>query len=194
MVLTSLCALLVLFLQQALWCTQLKAQEPVLVIPCGTKIQLVLETPIDSRTVVDGYKVTAHPTEDMAIDGKTVLSKDAKLSGSVTNVKHQSQRDAFQLGFDRLTLPNGQEISIDVCPLVRASQIKVIHSGQNTLFDAAHLTIDLDPHPSSPYPILKPPKLTSAALISARRHVAVELTAGDEIKTEVDQDIRIPSH
>jgi hypothetical protein len=123
-----------------------------------------------------------------------VLTKDAKLSGLVMNVKHQSKRDTFQLGFHSLTLPNRQEITIDVCPLVRASQIKVIHSGQSILLDATQLTIDLDPPPSSPYPNLKPPKLTSAALISVRRRVAVELAAGDEIKTEVDQDIRIPGH
>src|SRR6266852_4061392 len=60
----------------------------------GTAFNATLNAPIDSKKCKPGDAVTAHTTENVKADGKTVLPKGSKLVGHVTQAKARAPRES----------------------------------------------------------------------------------------------------
>jgi type IV secretory pathway VirB10-like protein len=83
----------------------------------GTAFNAALNAPIDSKKCKPGDAVTAHTTENVKADGKTVLPKGSKLVGHVTQATARAKGDsesALAITFDRAILKNGEEVPLNI--------------------------------------------------------------------------------
>jgi hypothetical protein len=90
----------------------------------GTAFNAALSAPVDSKKCKPGDSVTAHTTETVKSEGKTVIPKGSKLVGHVTQASARANGQAeSSLGivFDRAVLKNGQEIPLNVAIQALAS-------------------------------------------------------------------------
>src|SRR5258707_162618 len=81
----------------------------------GTAFNATLSSPIDSKKCKPGDAVSAHTTEAVKSEGKTVIPKGTKLVGHVTQASARAKGESeSSLGivFDRAILKNGQEIPL----------------------------------------------------------------------------------
>src|SRR5712692_6657385 len=60
----------------------------------GTAFNAALNAPVDSKKAKPGDPVSAHSTEPVKSDGKTVLPKGTKLLGHVTQASARGKGDA----------------------------------------------------------------------------------------------------
>ncbi len=81
----------------------------------GTAFNAALSSPVDSKKCKPGDEVTAHNTEPVKSEGKTVIPKGSKLVGHVTQASARAKGESeSSLGivFDKAILKNGQEIPL----------------------------------------------------------------------------------
>lgn len=81
----------------------------------GTPLFAELDTSVDSKKAKAGDPVTAHLTEAVKVDGGTVIPKNAKLVGHVTQASARGQGDpasSLAIQFDKAVLKKGQEIPL----------------------------------------------------------------------------------
>src|SRR6266581_3646794 len=82
----------------------------------GTALNAALNSSIDSKKCKPGDAVTAHTTEAVKSEGKTVIPKGSKLVGHVTQASARAKGESeSSLGivFDKAILKNGQEIPLN---------------------------------------------------------------------------------
>ncbi len=82
----------------------------------GTAFNAALSSPVDSKKCKPGDAVTAHNTEAVKSEGKTVIPKGSKLVGHVTQASARARGESeSSLGivFDKAILKNGQEIPLN---------------------------------------------------------------------------------
>jgi len=75
-----------------------------------------LNSSVDSKKAKQGDEVTAHTTEAIKSQGKTVVPKGSKLIGHVTRASARGKGDAdsaLGIAFDKCILKNGQEIPLN---------------------------------------------------------------------------------
>ncbi len=90
----------------------------------GTVFNAALNAPIDSKKCKPGDAVTAHTTENVKADGKTVLPKGSKLVGHVTQATARAKGDsesALAVTFDRAILKSGEEVPLNIAILAMAA-------------------------------------------------------------------------
>jgi len=81
----------------------------------GTAMIAALNAPVDSKKAKPGDSVTAHTTEAVKVDGKTVIPRGTKLVGHVTQAPSKGEgQSQSTLGviFDRAILKSGQEVPV----------------------------------------------------------------------------------
>jgi len=90
----------------------------------GTAFNATLSSTVDSKKSKPGDILTAHTTENVKADGKTVLPKGAKLLGHVTQASARAKGDAettLAITFDRAILKSGEEVPLNVAIQAMAS-------------------------------------------------------------------------
>jgi hypothetical protein len=83
----------------------------------GTALNASLDKSVDSKKAKQGETITAHTTEAVKENGKTVLPRGAKLIGHVTRASARANGDAesaLAIQFDKAILKHGQEMPLDV--------------------------------------------------------------------------------
>jgi hypothetical protein len=83
----------------------------------GTTLHVELDTPVDSKKVKTGDAVNAHVTEAVKTNGQTVVPKNTKLVGHVTQASARAKGDAgsaLAIVFDKAVLKKGQELPLRV--------------------------------------------------------------------------------
>jgi hypothetical protein len=86
-------------------------------VASGTAFNAALNTPVDSKKAKPGDPITAHSTESVKSEGKTVIPKGTKLIGHVTQASARAKGDsesALAITFDRAILKNGGEIPLNL--------------------------------------------------------------------------------
>jgi hypothetical protein len=81
----------------------------------GTAFNATLEQSLDSKKLKIGDTVNARTTEDVRLEGKTVIPKGAKLIGHVTQASAKSKGDtdsSLTVVFDKAELKGKQEMPI----------------------------------------------------------------------------------
>src|SRR5437660_3737286 len=86
-------------------------------LAAGSAFNAALSSPIDSKKCKPGDEVTAHTTEAVKSEGKTVIPKGSKVAGHVTQAAARAKGEsesALGIVFDKAILKNGQEIPLNV--------------------------------------------------------------------------------
>lgn len=86
--------------------------EESVLLPRGTALHAELDTQVDSKKAKTGDAVTAHLTESVKVNGQTVIPKNTKLVGRITQATARAKGDAgsaLTLVFDKAIVKKGQE-------------------------------------------------------------------------------------
>lgn len=97
-----------------------RLQGYVRVVPTGTKIPIIMDTAIDSDTSQEADEFSARTSEDLSIDGSTVVPAGSIIKGRIAQLnspKHLNRSGSVALKFDTITTPDNRQIPI-VCNLV----------------------------------------------------------------------------
>ena len=79
-------------------------------VPDGTRIQVRLETTLNSKTHRTGDRFTAKVVEAIMVSGKEVIPAGTTVEGRVAEVKTAGRvkgRSEMNLSYERLIFPNG---------------------------------------------------------------------------------------
>ena len=83
----------------------------------GTAFNAALSSPVDSKKCKPGDAVTAHNTEAVKSEGKTVIPKGSRIVGHVTQASARAKGESessLGIAFDKAILKNGQGIPLNV--------------------------------------------------------------------------------
>jgi hypothetical protein len=86
-------------------------------LPSGTAINAELNSSVDSKKAKVGDKVEAHTTEAVAIAGKTLVPRGAKLEGHIIEATARSKGDngsTLAIQFDKAIARKGEELPLNV--------------------------------------------------------------------------------
>ncbi|MBK9142895.1 MAG: hypothetical protein IPM23_10400 [Candidatus Melainabacteria bacterium] len=92
-----------------------RLQGYVRVVPTGTKIPIILDTAIDSDTSQEADEFSARTSEDLSIDGSTVIPAGSIIKGRIAQLnspKHLNRSGSVALKFDTITTPDNRQIPI----------------------------------------------------------------------------------
>src|SRR5713101_4523026 len=105
-------------------------------ISSGTTFNAALNNSVDAKKCKPGDSVTAHTTESVKSEGKTVLPKGTKLVGHVTEAKARANgesQSSLGIVFDRAIRKNGQEIPFNGNIQALAAAQSTVASGPGEL-------------------------------------------------------------
>jgi hypothetical protein len=94
-----------------------QGSEESVALARGTALHVELDAPVDSKKVKTGDTVNAHVTEAVKTNGQTVIPKNTKLVGHVTQASARAKGDAgsaLAVVFDKAVLKTGQEVPLRV--------------------------------------------------------------------------------
>lgn len=92
-----------------------RLQGYVRVVPTGTKIPIILDTAIDSDTSQEADEFSARTSEDLSIDGSTVIPAGSIIKGRIAQLnspRHLNRSGSVALKFDTITTPDNRQIPI----------------------------------------------------------------------------------
>ena len=95
----------------------------------GTALFAELDASVDTKKAKVGDPLTAHITEAVKVDGGTVLPKNARLVGHITQASARSKGDpgsSLGIQFDKAVLKKGQEIPLKIT--IQAMAAAPLHS------------------------------------------------------------------
>jgi hypothetical protein len=85
-------------------------------VPAGTEVTVALVSALSSKSAKVGQAVHARVTSNVMVDGRTAIPQGLNVAGSVVKVVSGSDRiggtPALVLAFDRIELPNGDDVQI----------------------------------------------------------------------------------
>ena len=73
--------------------------ETVQVVPSGTKIVIVLESALNSRSATAGQELKAHPKRDVVIDGTISIPRASTIVATLSKVQHVNNSLVCCYGF-----------------------------------------------------------------------------------------------
>ena len=87
-----------------------------LTAPAGTEVPVALEGALSTKTAKVGQAIQARVTDDVVIEGRTVIPQGLIVAGSVISVVSGSNRiggtPGLGLAFDRIEMPDGTAVPI----------------------------------------------------------------------------------
>lgn len=97
-----------------------KADKKVLqgyirVVPSGTKVPIIMDTAIDTDTSQEGDEFAARTSEDLEIDGQTVVPAGSIIKGRIAALnapRNLSRSGSVALKFDTVTTPDNRQIPL----------------------------------------------------------------------------------
>jgi len=90
-------------------------QGYIRVVPTGTKIPIVMDTAVDSDTSQESDEFSARTSEDLTIDGNTVVPAGSVIKGRIAQLnapKAMSRSGSVALKFDSITTPDNRQIPL----------------------------------------------------------------------------------
>jgi hypothetical protein len=94
-----------------------QGSEESVALARGTALHVELDAPVDSKKAKTGDAVNAHVTEAVKANGQTVIPKNTKLVGHVTQALARAKGDAgsaLAVVFDKAVPKTGQEVLLRV--------------------------------------------------------------------------------
>jgi len=113
----------------------MNAENHSIEIPAGTTFDIAMVTPVDTRTSVVGDRIEGTLTAPIVIDGKTVASEGAKVSGEVSDIqkasrhKGEDDRAFIAMSFNSIETVDGSK---SLHATVNNAEGKVVAKGTST--------------------------------------------------------------
>lgn len=196
-------------------------QGYVRVVPTGTKIPIVMDTAVDSDTSQEGDEFSARTSEDLNIDGSTIVPAGSIIKGRIATLnapRAMSRSGSVALKFDTITTPDNRQIPLVANLVARGGVVHARRGLKDVAIDAgtvagpmaAGLLIGLlagksSSSSSSGSSSSKMGKGGAAALgagiglavgiavLLAKKGKKVEVRPGDELKIELAEELRMPT-
>lgn len=111
-------------------------------IPGGTKLRIILETPIDEFSTMVDDEIRARISKNIVINGGVVIPAASLVTGKVseiTQAKRLHKAGTVRVEFKGLILPDGREVPIVATVLTHSGLLKGKLTKKNTLISGATL-------------------------------------------------------
>ncbi len=109
-------------------------------VPGGTKLKIILETPIDELTSMVDDEITARTAENIEIDGKVVIPAGSTVVGKISETslaKRLHKAGTVRVEFKNLTMPDGRQVPILASVLTHSGLIKGKYNKKRALIAGA---------------------------------------------------------
>ena len=107
----------------------IRPADSKIILPVGTAIRMKLDASISTRDSAPGEAFSGKISQDVVVEGRTVIPAGAKLNGRVSRLfepRRIAGRPSIQLVPDSVTLPSGKVLPIDAL-VVDTSNPKTLH-------------------------------------------------------------------
>lgn len=198
-------------------------QGYIRVVPTGTKIPIVMDTAVDSDTSQEGDEFSARTSEDLTIDGSTVVPAGSIIKGRIATLnapRALNRSGSVALKFDNITTPDNRQIPLVATIVARGGVVHArrgmkdiaIDTGTVALPFVAGLAIGAlagnssnNNNNSTSNNSSKMNKGTAAAIgagiglavgiavLCAKKGKKIEVRPGDELKIELAEELRMPT-
>ncbi len=118
----------------------------VKVVPTGTKIPIVMDTAVDSDTSQEGDEFSARTSEDLSIDGSTVVPAGSIIKGRIAQLNSPralNRSGSVGLKFDTITTPDQRQIPIVANLVARGGVVHARRGLKDVAFDTGAVTLPM---------------------------------------------------
>ena len=175
-------------------------------VPGGTKLKIILETPIDEVTSMADDEISARTSENIEVDGKVVIPAGSTVVGKISEInlaKRLHKAGTIRIEFKNLTMPDGRQVPILASVLTHSGLIKGKYTRKTALIAGATL---LGPAAAGFGAGLAAEgslvgagigalvgTLAGVGLFTFQRGNMVDLKSGDELSIELTEEALVPS-
>ena len=109
-------------------------------VPGGTKLKIILETPIDEVTSMVDDEVIAKISEDVVIDKNVIFPIGTTVYGTITEInsaRRLHMAGSVRIEFKSLSTPDGKEVPIVASALSSSGLVKGKLTKKNALISSA---------------------------------------------------------
>ena len=103
------------------------ALEPTrILVPDATQLRLRLEHPVSSASATVNLPLIFKVTEDVVLEGRTVIAKDAEALGTVTRAQHRKgfgRRGKLEFTIAVVEAVDGQKLRLDASQSLRGKDL-----------------------------------------------------------------------
>ena len=175
-------------------------------VPGGTKLHIIVETPIDELTSKIDDEFTARTAEDIVIDNNVVLPIGSTVNGKITEIypaRRLHKAGNVRIEFKNLTTPDGRQIPIVASVLSRSGLLKGKYNSKRALIAGATfagpvaagfgagLAAEGSPLGGTIGAALG--LVAGITLFAFQRGNMVYIKPGEEFNIELDEDVMVPS-
>jgi len=174
-------------------------------VPRGTKLKIIIETPIDEEINKIDDEVTARTSEDIIIDGNIVVGAGSTVIGTISEInlaRRFHKAGSIRIEFKNLTTPDGRQIPIVASVLTHSGLLKGKYTKKTALIStatiaapiAAGLGAGLATEGSAVGAGVGATlgALAGLVLFFFQRGNMVDIKAGDELNIELTEEALIP--
>lgn len=193
----------------------------VKVVPTGTKIPIIMDTAVDSDTSQEGDEFAARTSEDLSIDGTTVVPAGSIIKGRIAQLNSPralNRSGSVGLKFDTITTPDQRQIPICANLVARGGVVHARRGLKDIAFDTGAVTLPTLAGVGIGFLAGNSSNNNSgtnnnsnkigrgggamigagvglavgAAILLAKKGKKVEVRPGDELKIELAEELRMP--
>lgn len=174
-------------------------------VPSGTKIKVIVETPINEETVNEDDEFTAKTSEDILVDEETIVPAGSTVKGVISDINHAKRlhrSGSVRIEFKSILKPDGVEVPIVASVLTHSGLLKGKLTPKNALISTA--TVATPALAGAGAGIAAEGSglglvvgaalglLGGIALYFYQRGNMVDIKAGDELKIELTEEALVP--
>ena len=197
-------------------------QGYIRVVPTGTKIPIVMDTAVDSDTSQEGDEFSARTSEDLTIDGSTVVPAGSIIKGRIATLNSPralNRSGSVALKFDNITTPDNRQIPLVATIVARGGVVHARRGMKDIAIDtgtvalpfvaglaigalAGHSSNSSSSTSSSSSGMSKGAAAAlgagiglavGIAVLCAKKGKKIEVRPGDELKIELAEELRMPT-
>jgi hypothetical protein len=119
-------------------------QGYIRVVPTGTKIPIVMDTAVDSETSQEGDEFSARTSEDLTIDGNTVVPAGSIIKGRIATMnaaRALNRSGSVALKFDNITTPDNRQIPLVATIVARGGVVHARRGLKDIAIDAGTVAL-----------------------------------------------------
>lgn len=174
-------------------------------VPTGTKLKIIIETPIDEITSMVGDEIKARISEDILVDGSVIVPARSNVIGEISEInpaKRLHKAGSIRILFKNLITPDGREVPIVASVLSHSGLIKGKYGPKSILLSSATVVapaaaglgagLAADGSALGAGVGATVGALLGLGLFAFQRGNKVDIKAGDELKIELTEEALIP--
>jgi hypothetical protein len=190
-------------------------QGYIRVVPSGTKLPIIMDSAIDSDTSQEGDEFAARTSEDLTIDGATVVPAGSVIKGRIARInapRHLNRTGSIGLKFDTITTPDNHQIALQATLVARGGVVHARRGVKDIAMETGMVTAPMvlgagigaiaggmNSGGSSSIGLgsglligVGVGAAIGVIVLCAKKGKKVDMRPGDELKIELAEDLRMP--